>query len=1115
MTDTIKITSLSPMGTTIPGSSLAPVVDMSGTPTTKKATIANIANAILSQAGNGYVYAAKANLANIAGQATTVTQASQPNITSVGTLTSLTVSGETVLGPIGNVVITGGTNGYVLQTDGTGNLSWTAQTGGNAGNSTPGGANTQVQFNDAGSFGGDSGLTFNKTTNNLTVGGAVIITSGNILANQMISTGGSNIDLRVGNIDGPVFSATVGGAFRIPGGHVLETNIDNEFEIKSDYGVVISSDIANTNQHFSFRTDGIFHAPSNVQLEGTRLSIGPGASNVELEAPTVVINANSNVYVQAALTNENANGSADWVAYGSNGNDTGGWNDIGFTGYDFSDPTYTITGPGDGYVFTQGYSNGLTGGNLVLATGDQGTTKDIIFATNGFALENEFGRISDANNSFEITRANASLKFPDGTEQTTAYTGGGANLGNLEIADTTIMFANTANTSILAIAPSGPVAGWAYLLLPDNGNANVVDTELTNDAGNVKIITGDFSTGETAYEWKFDNTGTLTAPGDITVTGDITGRAAANTLVIKAQPTTDTYIQLNSIVDSTISTAANLEIRTDASNTAQIWKFNSDGTLTTPSMSILGNVLVAGTDPETGTGFLNLDNGSSIMTIGTNNDMPMVISLNQGGGSPAEWTFGTDGNLALPGNIYITNGGKLTTENNQLVIGSQEFDIRTSINSSGPGYDLTISSGSAGGTANATSNLHLNGGGTSVASLRAGNVYVTGGASSTGDGGDAVIRAGESTFANYGRVIIENDTNSWVFDSNGNLTLPGDYTVGQTGNTLFVSAPGTSDGIYLDWNSEVSFFAGNAGAENVAQIATTGGSWTFGTDGRLSAPGIIAASGNITTTANISTSHNLDVTGFIYTSVITGRSSGALSLTGSNIDVTTGNVNFNTATAVKANVIIASGNITGANLVTSATVFADTVAANSANISGNILVDGNITATTDLTLRAGAGGTINFPVAGGNIEFDAATGNVVFPGGVYTGDQSVTGNVSVTGNISGNTNGYTIGYLNIPQVSASNTTLALGDAGKHYYSTTAGNLTLTIPNNATTSFATGTAINIVVQAAGNVLVNADSGVTLYMAGSSTSGNRAVGAYGMATLMKVASDTWFISGAGVY
>lgn len=38
------------------------------------------------------------------------------------------------------------------------------------GGGTPGGSDEQVQFNDAGSFGGDAGLTFNKTTNDLTVG---------------------------------------------------------------------------------------------------------------------------------------------------------------------------------------------------------------------------------------------------------------------------------------------------------------------------------------------------------------------------------------------------------------------------------------------------------------------------------------------------------------------------------------------------------------------------------------------------------------------------------------------------------------------------------------------------------------------------------------------------------------------------------------------------------------------------------------------------------------------------------------------------------------------------------------------------------------------------------
>ena len=73
--------------------------------------------------------------ATSATSAGTVTSNAQPNITSVGTLTSLNVSGNVdfyganvSLGNVSNLHITGGTNGYFLTTDGSGSLSWAAQT---------------------------------------------------------------------------------------------------------------------------------------------------------------------------------------------------------------------------------------------------------------------------------------------------------------------------------------------------------------------------------------------------------------------------------------------------------------------------------------------------------------------------------------------------------------------------------------------------------------------------------------------------------------------------------------------------------------------------------------------------------------------------------------------------------------------------------------------------------------------------------------------------------------------------------------------------------------------------------------------------------------------------
>ncbi len=50
--------------------------------------------------------------------------------------------------------------------------------GGEAAQGTPGGSNTQIQFNDGGTFGGDVDLTYNKTTNLLTSKGDILLDDG-------------------------------------------------------------------------------------------------------------------------------------------------------------------------------------------------------------------------------------------------------------------------------------------------------------------------------------------------------------------------------------------------------------------------------------------------------------------------------------------------------------------------------------------------------------------------------------------------------------------------------------------------------------------------------------------------------------------------------------------------------------------------------------------------------------------------------------------------------------------------------------------------------------------------------------------------------------------------
>lgn len=106
----------------------------------------------------------------------------------------------------------------------------------------------------------------------------------------------------------------------------------------------------------------------------------------------------------------------------------------------------------------------------------------------------------------------------------------------------------------------------------------------------------------------------------------------------------------------------------------------------------------------------------------------------------------------------------------------------------------------------------------------------------------------------------------------------------------------------------------------------------------------------------------------------------------------------------------------------------------------------------------------------------------------------------------------TLGYLGLPQ-NSQNTgyTLALSDQGKHVYVTATS--TVTIPANSTVAFPIGTAITI-ISASGATTTVAITTDTLILAGSGATGPRTIAPYGMATIIKVTSTSWFISGLGV-
>jgi hypothetical protein len=183
-----------------------------------------------------------------------------------------------------NLNMSGGLNGFFLQTDGAGNLTW------NNGTVTPpssgaGGANTQIQFNDTGAPNGASGFTFNKSTQLTSlpadlavtgnVTGANLITSGlisatgNLTAANLITAGNAN----VGNINvtAGVFTATISatgnanignigtGGLIIATGNITGGNLNSAGAILSNStsGIGYSTGAGSSVTQASSRTTGV------------------------------------------------------------------------------------------------------------------------------------------------------------------------------------------------------------------------------------------------------------------------------------------------------------------------------------------------------------------------------------------------------------------------------------------------------------------------------------------------------------------------------------------------------------------------------------------------------------------------------------------------------------------------------------------------------------------------------------------------------------------------------------------------------------------------------------------------------------------------------------------
>ncbi len=104
--------------------------------------------------------------------------------------------------------------------------------------------------------------------------------------------------------------------------------------------------------------------------------------------------------------------------------------------------------------------------------------------------------------------------------------------------------------------------------------------------------------------------------------------------------------------------------------------------------------------------------------------------------------------------------------------------------------------------------------------------------------------------------------------------------------------------------------------------------------------------------------------------------------------------------------------------------------------------------------------------------------------------------------------------LDLPQnAQAAAYQFVASDRGKHVYYT-GGAAAITIPTNATVAFGLGAVITVVNDGSGIATLTRAAGVTMKLAGTGANADRSLAVGGIATLLKVGTNTWFVSGPGV-
>lgn len=375
-----------------------------------------------------------------------------------------TISANLVLGAGLSANGSTGSAGHVLKSGGTGNVYWEAAAAGVAG------ADTQVQYNDGGStLAGAAGLTFNKTTNNVSMANNLAVTNTVSIGNSTVNTIANSSLIKVANATASANLSTsnlaigsslvntstiavgsnavhnltsftiVGNTTTAPTTTVTGTGLTSgNTSITGAPQVIVANTTATTTVNA-----GTISVGANVVVDTAKASFGTGATT---NAPQVIVaNTTGTTTVNANIITVGSNAVHNLTAFAILGNTT-------------TAPTTTLTGSALNIGNTS-----ITGAPQVIVAN---TTGNVIVNTTSIAISNA---------SATPVLANTLGVFTTGTANAATLSVGTAFIANTT--KVTFTGANVDATSALIRAQD----------LTLTGNLTVQGTLTTVDTTNITI----------------------------------------------------------------------------------------------------------------------------------------------------------------------------------------------------------------------------------------------------------------------------------------------------------------------------------------------------------------------------------------------------------------------------------------------------------------------------------------------------------------------------------------------------------------------------------------------------------------------------------------------------